>query len=161
MTLETTSTGTLWLELSKRIPAAPGAVFDAWLSPTAMARFMCPAPNVEVKNVEVDARSGGAFSLDMVAGETVIPVRGHYVDVERPGKLSFTWLSAHTTDDSVVTLTFEPDPAGTFLTLRHEGFPDEGARENHSGGWRHILDRLAAHCDATREGDAQATPPRT
>jgi len=138
-----------WLvDFSRMIAAAPEELFDAWLDPEAIAHFMCPGEGVRVRDVEVDARVGGAFSLNMVAGETVIPIHGTYRVIDRATKLAFAWLSDRTTDESVVTLTFEASSEGTQMTLHHEGFPDEGARDDHAGGWQHIVGRLVHWSEA-------------
>jgi len=43
---------------------------------------------------------------------------------------------------SQVTLTFKPDDGATMLTLLHEQFADEKARDSHSCGWTAALDNL-------------------
>ena len=85
---------------------------------------------------------GGAFSLTMVAGETLIPIHGEYRVLDRPHALAFTWQSARTTEHSLVELGFEAVGEQTKMTLRHVGFPDASARDDHDGGWAHILDCL-------------------
>jgi uncharacterized protein YndB with AHSA1/START domain len=61
-------------------------------------------------------------------------------------KIVFSWAWQSTPERvSQVTLTFKPDGAETILTLTHEMFADEAARNNHMGGWTFSLDRFAAH----------------
>lgn len=132
------------LELQRLIPRSCERVFDAWLDAELMARFLCPAPGVTVRDVAVDARVGGAFSLTMVAGDTLIPIHGEYTAIERAHRLSFTWHSGAAGTNSEVVLTLEPQGEATLLTLRHAGLPSESAREAHNGGWSHILGLLAA-----------------
>ena len=59
-------------------------------------------------------------------------------------RLVFTWAWRSTPDrESLVTVELEGDGEGTLLTLTHERFYDEGARDRHQTGWGVILDRLA------------------
>ena len=46
--------------------------------------------------------------------------------------------------ESLVTVLLKPDGDGTLLTLTHEQFFDEGARDRHQSGWTEGLDKLAA-----------------
>ena len=131
------------VHLSRCISALPEAVFDAWLSPKSMAVFLCPGPGVKAAEIEVDPRPDGAFSLVMLAGDVRIPIRGAYRVIDRPHRLEFSWHSHRTTRDSVVSLTFRRDGFDTVMTLEHRGFVDEVAREDHAGGWEHILTCLA------------------
>ena len=47
-----------------------------------------------------------------------------------------------------MTVTIKPDGDGTLMTLQHEQFFDEAARDNHNKGWTGIMDRLAAILEA-------------
>ena len=119
-------------------------VFDAWLKAETLSRFMMPAPGVRVTDVRVDAREGGEFSLNMVAGQAIIPIRGRYQRIVPHSSLAFTWLSARTLETSLVTLKFDSLGEGrTRLTLGHSGFPDAESRGDHEGGWGRILKTLA------------------
>ena len=135
---------TLDLTVTRVIPAAPEAVFDAWLDPAALAQFIRPAPEMTAPTVETDPREGGSFLIVMKAGGQELPHRGEYRTIDRPRRLVFSWLSAYTSEDSTVTLTFEPEGEGqTKLTLHHVGFPHQESRDNHEGGWGRIIDCLA------------------
>jgi uncharacterized protein YndB with AHSA1/START domain len=74
-------------------------------------------------------------------------VRGVYREVVPDRKLVFTWAWRSTPErESLVTLELAPDADGTLLTLRHEQFFDEAARDNHRRGWTAALDKLEAYC---------------
>jgi hypothetical protein len=47
-----------------------------------------------------------------------------------------------------VTVTIKPDGDGSLMTLQHEQFFDEIARDNHNKGWTAIMDRLANFVEA-------------
>jgi len=121
------------LTLERLVPAAPRAVFEAWLDPAALARFMCPA----------DARVGGAFLIVMMTGDAELPHRGEYLEIARHTRLAFTWRSQHAGEGSRVTLRFEPvGDAQTRLTLEHVGLDDAERRRQHELGWTNILGEL-------------------
>ena len=41
-----------------------------------------------------------------------------------------------------MTLTFKRDGGGTLMTLQHEQFFDEDARNRHQGGWSSAMEKL-------------------
>ena len=132
------------LSITRTIKAPRSQVFDAWLDPKALARFMTPGPGMTVPKAESEARVGGSFLIVMKAGDTELPHRGTYETIDKYDKLVFTWLSSHAPEGSVVTLTFkELGPAETELTLHHEGLPTQESRDNHQGGWTAIVEQLA------------------
>ncbi|MBF9032048.1 SRPBCC domain-containing protein [Rhodobacterales bacterium HKCCE3408] len=140
----TTDTQDLTLEVTRRIDAAPEAVFDAWLDPDMLAKFMTPAENMSVPEAKTDPVEGGRFLVLMRAGETDLPHEGTYLTIDRPRRLVFTWESPHSqAENSTVTLTFAPDGNGTLVTLHHVRFVSEGSRDGHKAGWTAILDALA------------------
>ena len=63
------------LTLTRIIPAARKDVFEAWLDPQALARFMKPMESMPDCKTEVDPREGGNFLIIMMAGEQEIPHR--------------------------------------------------------------------------------------
>ena len=76
------------------------------------------------------------------AGDTEIWVCGVYKQLDRPNALSVTWHSPWTEAHSLVTLRFEAKGDPTSMPLRHTDFPDVSSRDDHEGGWGHILDAL-------------------
>ena len=136
-------TQTFELTVRKLIPAPVKTVFEAWLDPDAMARFMTPGEGMSESRVENDPREGGSFLIVMKAGDKEIPHRGEYKRIERYDRLVFTWLSDFTIPDSTVTLTFvERGSDQTELTLHHVGFPSQDSRDSHEGGWAEIIDMM-------------------
>ena len=122
--------------------AAPKAVFEAWLDPEMLRKFMTPTPDMKVPSASSDAKVGGRFSIIMKSGENEIPHAGTYTEISPYDRLVFTWESPFSTDGSEVTLTFAELDGGTHLTLTHRRFPDQESRDNHKSGWEHILKTL-------------------
>ncbi len=134
----------LTLTTERQINAAPAKVFNAWLDPEMLKRFMIPGgEGMTVPKAEADAREGGRFEIIMKAGNEEMPHRGTYKEISPHDRLVFTWESSASTEpDSTVTLTFTPSGAGTLLSLTHVRFPNETSRTNHEKGWGAILAAL-------------------
>ncbi len=134
-----TTTTELELTVERTIAAPPEAVFDAWLDPEMLARFMKPGPDMSVPKAETDPREGGRFEIVMRAGDQDMPHTGTYRKISPHSRLVFTWESPFSTEDSTVTLDFTPQGGGTHVRLHHIRFLSEEARDNHQGGWTAIL----------------------
>jgi len=138
----------LALKLTRRIAAPPERLFDAWLDPAMLKRFISPGEGVATLRAETDPRPGGRFDIVMHNDMGEIPHWGEYRVIDRPNRLSFTWNSPHATPDSLVTITFRKVGDETELTLVHDRFPSEASRSGHEQGWASILDTLAETMEA-------------
>ena len=68
---------------------------------------------------------------------------GKFLKIDKPHVLEFTWISDGTEQkETIVRLQFEAKGAGTLLTLTHENFVSEKARQDHNQGWTAICDKL-------------------
>ena len=133
----------LTVKLEKTINAPIETVFDAWLNPETLAKFMMPMPGMPPSDVENDPHEGGDFTIIMHAGSDDLPHTGKYLEIKRPNKLVFTWVSHCSVDDSIVTLNFtKTDDDKTNISLSHVKFLDESTRNDHEGGWTGILNKL-------------------
>lgn len=133
------------LELHRRIAAPPCAVFTAWIEPAQITRWFGPN-GAEVLSAEVDARPGGRFRVRFATpdGEEH-DVSGTYLVFEPHARLVFSWVWITMPERrSQVTVLVAPDGDGSQLTLRHEKFADEPARDRHVFGWTGALDKLEA-----------------
>ena len=129
---------------SKTINAPIEKVFDAWLDPAMLTKFMIPGEGMSVVKAEIDAKVGGRYHIVMVAGEDEIPHTGTYLEIVRPTRLVFTWESSMVLDGSSVELDFKPlDDGTTEVQLTHTRFIDEEGRDRHAQGWGGILAKLA------------------
>ncbi len=139
-----TSPNDLSLKVSRHLPFPPERVFDAWLDPVMMQKFLVPAPGMTVPQATNDPRVGGRFRVVMQAPDVDEgwPHEGEYLEIDRANRLRFTWVSGYTQDNSEVTLALVPRDGGTDLTLTHIRFPNLESRDNHEGGWTLILEAL-------------------
>jgi uncharacterized protein YndB with AHSA1/START domain len=130
------------LTIKHRYKSAPEKVYAAWTDPEKMSRWLGP-PNVIKVNVTAEVKVGGRYAIQMIVPDDEHNVSGVYREVAPNRKLVFTWAWRSTPErESLVTVTFTPDGDGTIMTLLHEQFFDEAARDNHQKGWRVIVDRL-------------------
>ena len=131
------------LTLKRRINAPPAKVYAAWTDPAKIAVWFGPGP-LENVIAETDVRVGGRFRVAMRAPDgEVHDVSGVYREVTPDEKLVFTWAWRSTPErESLVTVLLKPDGDGTLLTLIHEQFFDEAARDRHQSGWAGTLDKL-------------------
>jgi uncharacterized protein YndB with AHSA1/START domain len=97
-----------------------------------------------VKSAETDVRVGGHYAIvfNTEDGEEH-HVSGTYKEVEENRKLAFTWMWRTMPErESFVIITIKPEGEGCILTLHHEQFFDEPARDRHELGWSGALDKL-------------------
>ena len=132
----------LTLTVTHTINAPPETVFDAWLNPEMLMRFMCPGPGMTTPSATADPQVGGRFDLIMKNGVDEMPHGGVYQEIDRPNRLVFSWESPFNAEGSTVSLDFLKVDGGTHVTLNHIRFVSEESRNNHEGGWTHILATL-------------------
>jgi len=134
----------LTVNIDKIINASIEKVFDAWFNPKLLSQFMRGMPEMPESEVEIDPREGGHFTFTMLLGEKKIPHTGTYLQISRPDKLVFTWVSEYSVvDNSTVTLNFTKIAENkTNLRLSHVRFIDEETRAAHEGGWKCVLANL-------------------
>jgi uncharacterized protein YndB with AHSA1/START domain len=130
-------TGDDVIEQEIRIAAPPEVVFPFFTDPDKMRRW-------NGMDHKLDPQPGGIYRVDM-DGTNV--VRGEYIEVSPPHRVSFTWgwedggipVPAGST---TVEITLTADGDDTIVRLVHRGLPLEVV-ETHAAGWRHYLARLA------------------
>jgi uncharacterized protein YndB with AHSA1/START domain len=131
------------LTLKRRLNAPAEKVYAAWTDPEKIVKWFGPDSG-PVTRAETDLRVGGRYTVAFSTedGERH-QVSGVYREVVPNEKLVFTW-AWHTMQEreSLVTITVKPDGAGSILTLLHEKFFDEAARDGHKRGWSGSLDKL-------------------
>ncbi len=112
-------------ELSDTIPAQPRQVYDAWMSSEGHSAMTGA-------EAEVDPSIGGAFEAwdGYITGATLELVPGQLIRQ--------SWRTAdfgEEDEDSTIEVTFEPDGAGTLVTIRHRDVPSD-QRDYEEGGWQ-------------------------
>jgi uncharacterized protein YndB with AHSA1/START domain len=137
------------LTLKRRLNALPAKVYGAWTDSARISHWFGPE-NAEILRAETDVRVGGRFRIVFRGpdGEEH-DVGGVYREVVPNEKLVFTWAwRTNPERESLVTVALKRDGDGTLLTLMHEQFFDEAARDRHVRGWNETLDELESYLRA-------------
>jgi uncharacterized protein YndB with AHSA1/START domain len=141
-----TTNAPLSVRVTRRYAASAERVFDAWLNPAMIGRWMFgPAiRDEEVLRLQVDARVGGGFSFLVRRDGQEIDHVGTYRQIDRPRRLVFTWgIEGESRDESQVAIEIAPLESGCELTLTHEMDPkwaEYAARTE--AGWTRMLEAL-------------------
>jgi uncharacterized protein YndB with AHSA1/START domain len=122
--------------------AAPAElVFDAWIKPGLIHKWLFIGPTSEIVNIKIDLKAGGEFSIQELERTTheYIDHYGKYLEIDPPRKLVFT-LSApkHFLGETKVTILIESHAGGCTLQLTQTGV----AKEITEGSWRKMLEQL-------------------
>lgn len=127
--------------VTRRIAAAPEAVFDAWLDPDCLGRWLFRTPTGTLERVEVEPRAGGRFRVDERRGGDLAEHHGEYVELDRPRRLAFDFWTSFSAERTRVTIDIVPDGDGARLTLTHDGVWPDWADKTRMG-WTMILEGL-------------------
>ena len=132
-----------FLTLNRTFAAPRDQVFHAWTDARAIERWFRPAGKRSAVTA-LDLRVGGGYSIEIREPDGgITSIAGTYVEISRPAKLVFTWLSEMTDDqETLVTLEFVERGAATEVILTHERFTTDEIRANHLFGWTYMLDQM-------------------
>jgi len=110
-------------KVTRQFNATPEQVFDAWLNPEMMSRwlFTSAASDPAGRTVRSDARVGGAWTITDRRNGIDYAGDGEYVEIDRPRRLVFTFrmLQFSPTVDRVI-VDIEPLDRGCLMTLTQE-----------------------------------------
>jgi uncharacterized protein YndB with AHSA1/START domain len=120
------------------IVASPATIFPFLVDPEQHLRWIGT-------EAELDARVGGAYRV-LVGGRH--PSVGEFIEIVPDERVVFTFgwdepdhpIPAGSTQ---IAINLIPEGDKTLVRLVHSGLPDD-AIADHSGGWDHYLERLAA-----------------
>lgn len=131
-------TKTLTVDVKRVIAASPTRVFEAWLDPKQPCN-----PWSYGKTAPFQSKVGGVFCILMGSAGAHF---GRILKLAKGRQLQYTWMSRYTRGmESTVTLRFKKHAAGTLVTLRHSGLPNDEGGRGHAGGWGQFLGMLEGH----------------
>lgn len=133
--------------VTKRFGVPAERVFDAWLDPVMLGRWMF-GPDVRderIVRLGTEPRVGGKFSFVVDRAGVEIDHVGEYLEIERPRLLVFTWATRDSLPEtSRVIIELTPLDPGCELTLTHVMAPSWSAfADRATGSWRKMLEALA------------------
>ena len=104
---------------SIEIQAPPSVVWQWLATPEALRRWLSP-------NLEIDLRVGGEYRLP--GGDEAPTISGTVLELVPEGALILSWLEqgGDWVFPSRLAVTLAPTPAGTRVTLTHDGFAGIG-----------------------------------
>ncbi len=126
--------------ITRSFAVAPEVLFDAWIQPQRMRRWMFVGATNTIEKVTSDRRVGGQFSVLERGGGQLILHYGRYRLIDRPNRLVFTLsVPRHFSGVTCVTVDFTPRDDDTVMTFTQTGV-DRSVTEN---SWRAMFDTLA------------------
>lgn len=132
------------------VDAPPERVYEYFTRPEAIVTWMGEYALLE-------AEPGGRFTVDVKGA----PVRGEFLEVDRPRRLLISWGYAGSDDlppgTSTVEVRFTAERGGTRVDLEHRDLP-VGETPGHISGWTHYLARLAAAAPGRDPGPDPGMP---
>ena len=151
---EDVAAGTRELVLSRRLDAAPAAVWRCWTEPALLTRWFTPAPWQTVA-AEVDLRPGGVFATTMRGpdGQDFANL-GVFLEVVPGRRLVFTdaytpgWQPVEAPFMTAIVELAEDGAGGTAYLARVRHWTQE-AKDRHEAmgfhaGWNAAADQLEA-----------------
>ncbi len=133
------------VQIKHRFNATAERVFDAWIDPAMLGRWMFgPAVREEeILHIVADARVGGSFSFLVRRQQQEFDHIGDYLEIDRPRRLAFSWGVGPALPESRVTIDIAPFEGGCELTLTHEMHRKwADFAERTKGGWSTMLQAL-------------------
>ncbi|MFT3869518.1 MAG: SRPBCC family protein [Nibricoccus sp.] len=121
-------------------------VFDAWLDPTMLGRWMF-GPNVREERIvklNLEPKMGGKFSFVVDRNDTEVDHVGEYLEIDRPRRLVFTWGTRDTfPETSKVSVEITARGEGCEVKLTHDMSPKwADFVDKAAGSWSKMLDAL-------------------
>lgn len=129
---------------------SPEIIFDAWVNPEVIRRWLFVGPTSEITNVEINLEVEGRFSileLERSNGE-YIDHFGKYKEIERPFRLVFTLcVPKHFSEETNVAIHIFPTLNGCEIKLTQEGISKEVTEKN----WLEMLHQLKRVAEESNE----------
>jgi uncharacterized protein YndB with AHSA1/START domain len=129
---------TSWIFASPR-----KAVYEAWLDPRILPRFIAYDPDLKVKDVRINAVAEGRYHY-ILSGARETVVQGRFLELDPFTTLRFTWETDGAQIGSTVGMNFRPVAEGCQISLTHVGFGNSIARDLQLPRWEAVLRNLAA-----------------
>ena len=127
------------VRITHRFPFSPERVFNAWVEPDIMRRWLFASPENDIRAVKSERWVGGEMSvLEYTEGEAIAHY-GIYRQIEPPRRLVFSLeVPTHFPGETMVTVEIEPDGDGALIRFGQAGVAAEVTED----AWRVMFDTL-------------------
>lgn len=95
-------------------------MWAAWVDIDRLTKWWGCAPDMLWNVHRWEPHVGGEVHVSMDFDGEPFEVRGHFVEVDEPRRLRYTWEG-----DQDITVTLEPDGTGTRVVIEHAGLSGE------------------------------------
>ena len=110
---------------------------------SGVVRALRRSGKVRCRRRPICASAAATASASHATDGEYFQVGGVYREIVPNELLVMSWAWHSTPErESLLTISLKPDGAGTLLTLHHEQFFDEAARDGHEKGWTELLGKL-------------------
>ena len=141
----TAQSGKLTLEMTRGVPAARSAVFEAFSDPDELAKWWGPE-GFTARPLDFDPGVGHSYRIEMQPPEgDRFYLTGEFREVDPPARLAYTFVWEDPDPDDVETLvelSFRGLGDSTEVVFSQGPFKTEARRELHRDGWTDSFDRL-------------------
>ncbi|MGH9359586.1 MAG: SRPBCC family protein [Terriglobia bacterium] len=145
------------VRVTRRLAAPPERVFESWVNPAFLRRWLAPI-------AEVEARVGGRFRLEVSKPEGAHVVSGKYREFLRSQRLVMTWvyegpMAPAGKIETLLTVEFRKDGPNTEISLYHNGLTNPVYLETiRRGAWAKALDELEVVLAGRAAGERSSKP---
>ena len=138
----------LVLEIDRVFDAPRALIWRLWRDPEHMVRWHGPEGYALV-DCDIDFRVGGKWRRCMSNGPGHAHwISGEYLEIEEPGRLSFTYVNEYDGFETVVTMDFlEVEGGRTRMLFRQTPFISKEERDGHGWGWDSGFEVLARYLE--------------
>ncbi len=135
---------TTQLRIVRTYSASKNEVFKALTEPELLSRWFAPSDEFEAYVDRFEAEVDGTYRIEMRHKDgNVHTAIGTIREISPPSRLAYTWKwEGGEMPDTLVTWELKDSGDGTELTLTHDQFPNEEAKNEHLQGWNGCLARL-------------------
>lgn len=136
----------LVLDINMVFAAPRELVWRLWSEPEHLVRWHGPE-GCALSQCEQDFRAGGSWRRTMTAdpGHAHV-IFGEFREVDKPGRLNFTYTNESDGFETVVTMDLLEQPDGTTrMEFRQTPFISREERDGHGRGWNSSFDLLTRY----------------
>lgn len=133
-----TTTQTKRLKLERTFTAAPKELYNAWVDPEIYAKWLNPAPGMDLVIHDWDARVGGKVSFDMPQPDgNRNPQTGVFHELQPYDRI----VTGNPDKSFLIEVDFIPQDGTTTMRVTVTGLPSEW-HEPATQGWNAGFDKL-------------------